>query len=81
MRKLEVLLGSLIFASSVFAQAPAPASNPVKVAQAGGTARGAGLPPTTTGAGARVAAVVAFAIAGVAAAASYQSTVTTPSHH
>jgi hypothetical protein len=81
MKKTSVLLASLVFASSVFAQAPATAHSPVQVAQAGGPARGAGLPPATTGAGSTVAAMVAFAIAGVAAAASYQSTVTTPSHH
>jgi len=80
-KSLSVLLASLVFADAGFAQAPGPASSPIQVAQAGGAARGAGLPPVMTGAGSTVAAVVAIGIAGVAAAAGYRSTVTTPSHH
>jgi len=80
-RALTALLVSLAFVNDAFAQAPAPAGNPVQLAQAGGAAQGAGLPPATTGAGSSVAAVVALAIAGIAATAGYQSTVSTPSHH
>jgi hypothetical protein len=81
MKTLTALLVSLAFANGAFAQAPAPARNPVQLAQAGGSARGAGLPAATTGATSTVVAIVAIAIAGVAAAASSNSTETTPSHH
>ena len=82
MKTSKVLLVSLALAGSAFAQAPASDRNPVQLAQAGGSARGAGVPEAAGGgAVSTIVAVVAIAIAGAAAAASNNSTATTPSHH
>ena len=82
-KTLPVLIVSLACAGHAFAQvAPAPAGEPLVVAQAaptGGASQGA-LPAATTGTASTVVAVVAAAVAaGLAAALS--NTVTTASHH
>jgi len=80
------LLVSLAFANGALAQTPAPDREPIQLAQAGGAARGAGLPAARGGATSAVIAVIAIAVAGAAAAATNNSTVntpqtTTPAHH
>ncbi len=83
MKTLPVLIVSLACAGHAFAQvAPAPAREPLVVAQAaptGGASQGA-LPAATTGTGSTLIALVAASVAaGLAAALS--NSVTTASHH
>jgi len=76
-KTLTVLLVTLAFANGAFAQSRAPVADPIVLAQAGGSARGAALPSASSGAASAVAAVVAIAVAGAAAAATSNSTTAT----
>ena len=83
MKKTVLLLVSLTFTGDLFAQAaprdPAPATAPVRVAQAvpapsGSAASGASMPQLATGATSNLAAFIGLGVAGIAAAGSSYST-------
>lgn len=80
MKKLAVLLVSLAFAADALAQTPAPQGGPVQVAQAGGAAQGASVPPASGGTASAVAAMVAVGVAAVAAVTAYSSTSSSTNH-
>ena len=83
MKKLAFLLVSLAFAADALAQTPAPdraQGGPVQVAQAGGAAQGASLPPASGGTASGVAAMVAVGVAAIAAVTAYSSTSSASNH-
>jgi Zn-dependent protease len=71
-KNLAVFLALIGFAASAAAQTPA--QEPVQIAQAGGAAQGASLPPASGGTTSAVIAVVAVGVAAVASVVSYNST-------